>query len=58
MYSLVHRRLEQNAEYFRNRNVAYKGLSFNLAAFLRMFFGKSDVLQFTQANYNAVPTEP
>lgn len=58
VYSIVRRQIEQNAEYFRSRNIKYKGFSFSISSFISMFFGKADVLTFTQRNYNAVPTEP
>lgn len=58
VYNLISRRLEQNAQYFRAKNLEYKGFSFGLKAFLSMFFGRMDVFEFTQRNYNAVPTEP
>lgn len=58
VYSIVRRRIETNDEYFRSRNIEYKGFSYSVSAFFSMFFGKSDVFGFTQRNYNAVPTEP
>lgn len=58
VYSIIHRRIEQNAEYFRSRNIKYKGFSHSMFSLINMFFGKTDVLEFTQRNYNAVPTEP
>lgn len=58
MYIVVSRRIERNAQYFRDRNIEYKGFSFGLSTFFLVFFGKIDVFEFTQRNYNGIPTEP
>lgn len=47
-----------NKQYFEERNVKYKGLSFSLYNLCAMFFGRHDVLQFVQRHYDQYPDEP
>lgn len=50
--------LADNAQYFRQRGLKYKGVSFFISNLYRVFLCKNDVLEFTLRNYNAVPDEP
>ncbi|XP_055313348.1 probable cytochrome P450 9f2 [Sitodiplosis mosellana] len=47
-----------NKQYFAERNVECKDLSFSLYNIYAMFVGKNDVIQFVQRHYDQFPDEP
>lgn len=55
---IYYRKSTANAQYFRDQNVKYKDFSFSAKMFYSVFFGRIDVWEFTQQNYNAIPDVP
>ncbi len=46
------------AQYFRKRNLKYRGAMDTLRAASSVFFGKIDVMEMTEKSYNYFPDEP
>lgn len=47
-----------NARYFEERNLKYRGALASLRIMLSVFFGRSSLIEMTQANYDYFTNEP
>lgn len=54
----IHIFVRNSSQYFEERNVKYKGISFVLSNIYAMITGKLNAFGQIQALYNAYPNEP
>lgn len=47
-----------NARYFRERNLKYRGARDTLRVMLSVFLGKIDIVEMTKKSYDHFPDEP
>lgn len=47
-----------HAQYFKERNLKYRGIRDSLGIMLSVFFGRIGVIDMTQKTYDSYPDEP